>query len=265
MNLSIKLSKGKAAEWAGEFLGTFFLMFVLFISPLILQDQEPLLVGLFYIALIAVFGIFSKAHFNPIFSFGDFMVALYEAIKTKDYSKVKDEAIRFGEYFVVQLLASVIAFALVYRLRDQVMDFTLVKAGYSGDSSVKQQLVSAISYGTTFKEGFGKLAFVLELFFSMTLVLVSMISVKYNKSIRPYVLGLCLLTFMFFADNISGASFNPVRSISAALFLQGEYWSDLWLYIVAPLLGAALGSLVYYGITFLKGDKAVVATEAKKN
>lgn len=255
MNFSIKLSKGKVSELAGEFLGTFFFLFVLFVSPLILRGNEPLLVGLFYVALVFVFGIFSKGHFNPLFALADLLVVVFEAIKSKDYSKVKDEAIKFGLYFAVQFIAGVVAFALAYRLRDQLTDFQLIAAGYGDQPEVKDQLASTTVYGTTFEAQFQNLAFVLEMFFSMALVLFSQITAKYNKSIRGFVLGLAIFTFMVFVKDITGASFHPIRSMVAAIFLPSLYANTLWLYIVAPILGTVVASGLFYGLTLLKPEE----------
>ncbi len=252
MKLSLKFSKGKVTELVGEFLGSFFLLFVLFVSPLILRGNEPLLVGLFFMALLFVFGVFSKGHFNPLFTIADFLVVVYEALKSKDYSKVKEEAIKMGGYLAVQLLAGIVAFALAYRLRDQLLDYQLVAAGYADSPEVKDQLISSVKYGTSFDAKFQNLAFVLEMFFSMALVLFSQITAKYYKSVRPFVLGLAIFTFMVFLNDITGASFNPFRSIVAWMFLPEEYGSTVWLYIAAPLLGTLFASGIFYGLTVLK-------------
>jgi len=44
---------------------------------------------------------------------------------------------------------------------------------------------------------------------------------------------------------ITNTSVNPVRSISQAIFVGGEYVPQLWLFITAPMLGAVVGGLIY--------------------
>ena len=48
---------------------------------------------------------------------------------------------------------------------------------------------------------------------------------------------------------ITGTSVNPARSIGPAIFEGGVALTQLWLFIVAPLLGAAISALVWKGIT----------------
>jgi len=57
-----------------------------------------------------------------------------------------------------------------------------------------------------------------------------------------------------FGGPVTGASMNPARSLGPAL-MAGE-WRDFWLYIVGPVLGAALGALAYQ---LVRGDRPDVA------
>lgn len=255
MNVSIKLSKAKLAELLGEFLGTFFFMFVLFISPVAIRSEEPLLIGFLYMALFFVFIGLCKVQFNPIFSFGDFMLSVYEGVKTRDFSKIKDEAIKFGSLVGVQFLAALIAFALAYRLRDVLSNFQLVAAGYGGNTDAMTQLQSTTVWGTKFDPPFQTVAFVLEMFFSMVLVLMYQMTMNSTrKHMTAFVIGVALFCFMVLIKDLDGASFNPIRSLIPAIFLGGQYLSTLWVYIVAPLVGALLGSFGYYFLTWLKPE-----------
>ena len=51
MNISFKFSRTMLAELLAEFLGTFFFMMVLYVSPLILRGNEPLVIGFMFIVL----------------------------------------------------------------------------------------------------------------------------------------------------------------------------------------------------------------------
>lgn len=61
----------------------------------------------------------------------------------------------------------------------------------------------------------------------------------------PIAIGLCLTLIHLFTIPVTNTSVNPARSIGPALFVGGAALSQLWLFIVAPLLGAAAGSMIY--------------------
>ncbi len=60
-----------------------------------------------------------------------------------------------------------------------------------------------------------------------------------------YAIGLSLVLIHIVCIPITGTSVNPARSIAPALFQGGEALSQLWLFIVAPFVGAALSALVW--------------------
>ena len=65
-------------------------------------------------------------------------------------------------------------------------------------------------------------------------------------------IGLSLVIIHIVCIPITGTSVNPARSIAPALFEGGAALSQLWLFIVAPLLGAALSAAVWRGISHAK-------------
>ncbi|MCU0803154.1 MAG: aquaporin, partial [Rhodobacteraceae bacterium] len=58
-------------------------------------------------------------------------------------------------------------------------------------------------------------------------------------------IGLTLAAIHLVGINVTGVSVNPARSIGPALFVGGTAISQLWVFIVAPLVGGALAGLVY--------------------
>ncbi len=255
MNLSIKLSRTKMVEFFAEFLGTFFFMVVMFISPLVLRGNEPLVTAFMFIVLSLTFGLFAKGHFNPIFTFGDYMLAVYKAVKEKNYKTIKEETIHLLGYLVVQIVAGIVAFLIVKRMENMLTDFQVIAAGYESSPEIKQQLLDTTQYGTIFTAQFMPLAFVFEFFFSLALVLFYQFTAKSDrKSAMPYIVGLSYFVFSVLAKDISGASFNPMRSGVAAMFVGGANLSSLWLYIVAPLLGALVAAAIYFVFTLVKPE-----------
>ena len=87
----------------------------------------------------------------------------------------------------------------------------------------------------------------LELVFTFLFVLViSTVATDkrapWNGVFAPFAIGLFIFTAVTVCGPISGGSFNPARSITPAL-IDGTF-THLWVYIVGPLAGGALGGLV---------------------
>ena len=61
----------------------------------------------------------------------------------------------------------------------------------------------------------------------------------------PLAIGLALAVLILVAIPITNASLNPARSFAAAVFSESWAWKQLWLFVVAPIVGAALSGLVY--------------------
>src|SRR5271165_1745535 len=69
----------------------------------------------------------------------------------------------------------------------------------------------------------------------------------------PLAIGLALTLIHLISIPVTNTSVNPARSTGPALFIQGWALSQLWLFWAAPLLGGAIGALVYRFITPGKG------------
>ena len=61
-------------------------------------------------------------------------------------------------------------------------------------------------------------------------------------------IGLTLVLIHLVCINLTGTSVNPARSIGPALFVGGQALKDLWVFIVAPLVGAALSAVVWCAV-----------------
>jgi len=59
------------------------------------------------------------------------------------------------------------------------------------------------------------------------------------------VIGLTLVMIHLIGIPVTGTSVNPARSVGPALFVGGTALSQLWVFIVAPLLGGAIGGLLH--------------------
>ncbi len=73
-----------------------------------------------------------------------------------------------------------------------------------------------------------------------------------NGAVAGLVIGLTLTLVHIFGIHFTGTSVNPARSFGPALFAGGDALSNVWVFIVAPLVGGVLAALVY---KFLAGGK----------
>ncbi|HSP19370.1 MAG TPA: aquaporin, partial [Myxococcaceae bacterium] len=65
------------------------------------------------------------------------------------------------------------------------------------------------------------------------------------KGLAPIAIGLCLTLIHLVSIPITNTSVNPARSTGPALVVGGWALEQLWMFWVAPLLGGALGAVVY--------------------
>jgi aquaporin Z len=91
----------------------------------------------------------------------------------------------------------------------------------------------------------------------MIVICGSAVHAKAIKSFAGLSIGLTIAFEALFGGAISGASMNPVRSLAPAL-VSGHFES-LWIYIVATILGATSGSIVYkYIIKCKNSDECLI-------
>ena len=76
-----------------------------------------------------------------------------------------------------------------------------------------------------------------------------------NSSVAGLVIGLSLTLVHLFGIGLTGTSVNPARSFGPALLAGGEALSNVWVFIVAPLVGGVLAALVYKFLSAKKEEK----------
>ncbi len=206
-----------------EFLGTFALVLVgcgVAISPyfpLMNILTVALAFGLTVTVMIYTLGHFSGAHFNPAVSLS---MVLSKRLSWKD----------FGFYTLFQLLgAGVASFILI-----GFFDTTNLAANEIFIMRDNQALVYLI-------------AIIVEVIvtFIFIFVILSVTSKKENGKVAGIVIGLTLSLMILLSGSLTNASLNPARSLMPALFQGGNALSDVWVFIVGPMLGAVLASVVH--------------------
>ena len=103
-------------------------------------------------------------------------------------------------------------------------------------------------------------SFVIEgvLTFVFILAILGVTSKVANANVAGLVIGLTLTLVHILGIGFTGTSVNPARSVGPALFKGGKYLENVWVFIVAPLVGAAFAAIIY---RFL--DPSSVTSEKK--
>lgn len=207
-----------------EAIGTFALVFAG--CGAIMVDQKTHQLGHVGVAitfgLVIMFGIYavghiSGAHFNPAVTFG---FALSRHFPWT----------RAGAYWAAQLVGALTAAALL-----------------------RGSLGNRADIGATLPSGSQGQAFLWELILTFFLMLVIMSVATDTRAVgeaAAIAIGGTVGLDAMFGGPITGASMNPARSIGPAL-VSGNLHA-LWVYIAAPLVGAALGALAYQ---FIRADE----------
>ena len=88
--------------------------------------------------------------------------------------------------------------------------------------------------------------------FVFVIAILGVTSKKENGAVAGIVIGLSLTLVHILGISFTGTSVNPARSFGPALFVGGEALANVWVFLVAPLVGGVLAALVY---KFLAGEK----------
>lgn len=205
-------------NYVAEFIGTFALVFCGTGAIVINQQTNggvthvgiAITFGLIVMSMIYALGNISGAHFNPAVTIAFTIAKKFPATKVIPYA-------------IAQIAGALLA------------------------SAVLKFLFPANELlGTTLPEGSEMQSFVIEFLLTFFLMLV-IISVAHGSKEQGMFAGLAIgsvvLLEAMFAGPISGASMNPARSIAPAV-ISGNF-QHLWIYILAPILGATLAVFIW--------------------
>ena len=88
--------------------------------------------------------------------------------------------------------------------------------------------------------------------FVFVIAIMGVTSKESNSAVAGIVIGLTLTLVHIFGIHFTGTSVNPARSFGPALLVGGEALANVWVFIVAPLVGGVLAAVVY---NFLASNK----------
>jgi aquaporin Z len=234
---------------AAEFVGTFWLVFggcgsaVLaagFPSLGIGFAGVSLAFGLTVLTMAFAIGHVSGCHLNPAVSVG-LVVGKRFPIR------------ELPVYVVAQVLGAIAGSGVLYLIASGKPGFSLA-GGFASNG-----------YGVHSPDGYSLLAcFVAEVVLTAIFLLVILGSTdeRAPKGFAPIAIGLCLTLIHLISIPVTNTSVNPARSTGPALFVGGWALSQLWLFWVAPILGAILGGLV--SITFFDAPQEPIREAMSK-
>ena len=206
-------------KYIAEFIGTFVLVLVACGVAVVTGANivaTAIAFGLVIVAMAYSIGNVSGCHINPAVSFG---MWLSKKMSCKD----------FVWYVVAQILGAIAGAAVLGVLLGSF------------------DALGADGFGTGHLATNAWLAILVEVILTCIFVLtiLGVTSKKENSSISGIVIGLSLTLVHLLGIPFTGTSVNPARSIGPALLQGGEALSQLWVFIIAPLIGAAIASLIY--------------------
>lgn len=216
-------------RYIAEFVGTWVLM-VAGIGTAMYDGKGEghlgisLAFGFALLALVYVIGPVSGCHINPAVTIG------LAVAKRFSWSEVP-------WYVIAQVLGGICAFG------------TLVLVLFI-NGKYDQSLAVAVANGYDANSSLGvgwAGAFIVEAFMTMVLVFTVLGATAEGApaGFAGIPIGIALAVANFVAIPVTNASINPARSIGPAIYAGGDALTQLWLFIVAPIVGGVIAALVY--------------------
>ncbi len=223
------LTQKVAAETLGTFVLVFFgcgsIVFATQAGTATTISAIGLTFGLAVMVMVYAVGRISGGHFNPAVSVGAGMAG---RIAWRDV----------GIYVLAQLVGAIVAGTALFVLLQGYDGFDSegnMGQNFFGDQSPDQGIAAWSAF---------LLEFLLTALFVLVILAVTDAR-NQHPALAPLAIGLTLAAIHFVAIPATGTSVNPARSIGPALYAGTDAILQLWLFILAPLLGATAAGLGY--------------------
>jgi aquaporin Z len=180
--------------------------------------------GLTVLTMAYAVGHISGGHFNPAVTVGLWAGGRFPSREIAPYA-------------VAQVLGAVVAAAVLYVVASGKAGFDVVQSGFAANG-----------YGAHSPGGYSMLAglvaeVVLTAFFLV--VILGSTDKRAPAGFAPIAIGLCLTLIHLVSIPVTNTSVNPARSTGQALFVGGWALAQLWLFWVAPIVGAVIGGSIH--------------------
>jgi len=216
-------------KYLAELFGTLVLVFIGCGSAVIAGGDVGFLgisfaFGIAVLAMVYAIGPISGCHINPAIT-----ISMLVAGKID----LKDA----GGYIIFQIIGAILGAGALYLVASGHADYDLAVNGLGQNG-----------YGTGSPKGYDmQSAFIAEVVLTAIFLLVIFGATHKNAAgkFAGVAIGLALTMIHIVGIPITGTSVNPARSIGPALFVQGDALSQLWLFLLAPIIGGIIGALIW--------------------
>ncbi|MCK9607275.1 MAG: aquaporin Z [Methylomonas sp.] len=219
-------------QYGAEFFGTFWLVLGGCGSAVLAAAFPDLGIG--FLGVACAFGLtvltmafaighISGCHLNPAISIGLWVGGRFPANK-------------LAPYIAAQVLGGIVAGGVLYLIASGKAGFD-VSAGFASNG-----------YGEHSPGGYNMLsALVTEVVMTMMFLLVIMgaTDTRAPQGFAPIAIGLCLTLIHLISIPVTNTSVNPARSTAVAIYVGDWAIVQLWLFWLAPIVGAVIGAFVY--------------------
>lgn len=218
-------------KYTAEFIGTFWLVLG-GCGAAVLDAAYPQL-GIGFLGVALAFGLtvltmayaighISGCHLNPAVTIGL-------------WAGGRLEAKEIIPYIVAQVLGGLLAATILYVIASNKPDFAMngfAANGFGEHSPGHYSMVAALVSEITMT-------------FIFIFVILGATHPKAPKGFAGIAIGLCLTLIHLISIPVTNTSVNPARSTSQAIFVGGWALEQLWLFWVAPIIGALIAGLIY--------------------
>jgi len=219
-------------KYGAEFIGTFWLVLGGCGSAVLAAAFPDVGIGLLGVSLAFgltvmtmafAIGHISGCHLNPAVSIGLYVGGRFEAKE-------------LAPYIIAQVLGGIAAGGVLYLIASGKAGFD-VTAGFASNG-----------YGAHSPGGYSLLAaFVTEVVMTLMflIIILGATDKRAPQGFAPIAIGLGLTLIHLISIPVTNTSVNPARSTGVALYVGGWAISQLWLFWIAPIIGAVFGGFVY--------------------
>ena len=188
--------------------------------------------GLTVLTMAFAIGHISGCHLNPAVSVGLMVGGRFSPKE-------------LGPYIVAQVLGGIAGAGILYLIASGAAGFDASKGfasnGFGEQSPGKYSMVAVLVAEAIFTAVF-------------LFVIMGATDARAPKGLAPIAIGLCLTLIHLVTIPVSNTSVNPARSVGTAVFAGGPYLSQVWLFLVAPVVGGVLGAVAYKSIASADQD-----------
>ena len=185
--------------------------------------------GLSIVAMAYVIGDISGCHVNPAVSIGMWIDG---RLDSKDLLA----------YIVFQCIGAIIGIALLAA----IINCAPSLGGYAATGLGQNGFDSASSVGINV---IGAIIVEIIMTFVFVFTFLGVTKRAENTAVSGIVIGLSLALVYLIGIPLTGASVNPARSLAPALFLGGQALEQVWVFILAPVVGAVFAGITYKSLS----------------